>query len=651
MRRVQRPDPLEANALIGRDRELEVGRGLLSRDRGAAALFLHGPGGIGKSALLAALAAEAEADGCTVRRIDGRDLPPGQEPFEDLLAELAGADRPLLAIDSFELVTSRGAYLRERLLPAMPPGSTLLLAGRDPPDPGWLDWPGELREVRLGPLADEHAFALLAAHGVEGDGATGIVAWAEGHPLALTLGARLAAEGAEWVPGEDTAPEEMVSALLRRLGETDVAAGHLPALGVAAIARSTTPALLAAALPGHDAEREWRWLSERSFVEPVGEGVALHALLREAVRADLRRREPVLEADLKRRIADHVYDVAERSGEVGRAIELSHLIDDPGLRWGFAWESSARLYVDTPRPGDVAEIECLLEADPEAMDLSAWRATRGFFARLPELAAVAKDAAGQIRGFTFVPTTTVEDAELEASPLFGPLLTHARRRMPRGEGVIMPFVTDLSGDPLSGIVGMLANAALLRASRSNPRYTYMTIREQAEAGQTFARLVGGERVPELDRDLPGGGRVLCWSIDFGSGGFLANQRELVYRELNLEPPPRPAEDGYAERVEQVREALRNLDSPVALARSPLAGGGDVRERAARVRERLTEATDRAFGDDPDEVLLREVLRLGYLDPAPSHEAAAAELYLSRSTYYRRLGRAVDRIAEYIGAAG
>ena len=369
----------------------------------------------------------------------------------------------MLAIDSFELVESRGSYLRERLLPALPPGAALLLAARTPPDRAWLDWPGETRELRLGPLADEDAFALLAAHGVEGEAAAGIVVWAEGYPLALGLGARLATEGAEWVPGEDTAPEEMVSALLRRLGETDVGAAHLPALGVAAIARSTTPALLAAALPGHDAEREWRWLSERSFVEPVGEGLALHALLREAVRADLRRREPVLEADLKRRIADHVYAVAVRSGELGRAIELSHLIDDPGLRWGFAWEASARLYVDTPRPGDAVEIDRLLKADPAAMDLAAWRATRGFFERLPEMAALAKDAAGRIQGFTFVPTTSVEDAELEASPLFGPLLAHARRRTPRGEAVIMPYVTDLTGDPLSGIVGMLANAALLRA--------------------------------------------------------------------------------------------------------------------------------------------------------------------------------------------
>ena len=298
--------------------------------------------------------------------------------MEDLLAELAAADRPVLAIDSFELVESRGSYLRERLLPALPPGAALLLAARTPPDRAWLDWPGETRELRLGPLADKDAFALLAAHGVEGEAAAGIVVWAEGHPLALGLGARLATEGAEWVPGGAGAGGDGQRAAAAAGGDRR-RGGPLPALGVAAIARSTTPALLAAALPGHDAEREWRWLSERSFVEPVGEGVALHALLREAVRADLRRREPVLEADLKRRIADHVYAVAVRSGELGRAMELSHLIDDPGLRWGFAWEASARLYVDTPRPGDAVEIDRLLKADPAAMDLAAWRATRGFF--------------------------------------------------------------------------------------------------------------------------------------------------------------------------------------------------------------------------------------------------------------------------------
>ena len=314
MRVDQRPDLLDGKSLIGRGRELQVGRRLLDGGPGAAVLFLHGPGGVGKSALLATLLSEAEAAGRVVRRLDGRGLPPGQEPFEDLLAELAAADRPVLAIDSFELVESRASYLRERLLPALPPGAALLLAGRNPPDRAWLEWPGETRELRLGPLADEDAFALLAAHGVEGEAAAGIVAWAEGYPLALGLGARLATEGAEWVPGEDAAPEELVNALLRRLGETDVGAAHLPALGVAAIARSTTPALLAAALPGHDPEREWRWLWSAASSSRSAKGSrCTRCCARRS--APTCRREPVLEADLKRRIADHVYAVAVRSGD------------------------------------------------------------------------------------------------------------------------------------------------------------------------------------------------------------------------------------------------------------------------------------------------------------------------------------------------
>ena len=320
----------------------------------------------------------------------------------------------------------------------------------------------------------------------------------------------------------------------------------------------------------------------RSFVEPVGEGVALHALLREAVRADLRRRDPLLEADLKRRIADHVYAAPIRGGELGRAIDLSHLIDDPGLRWGFAGRPR-RGATWTPRgPGDAAEIDRLLEADPASRWTSPPGApTRGFFERMPELAAVAKDAAGRIRGFTFVPTTTVEDAELEASPLIGPLLAHARRRTPRGEAVIMPYVSDLTGNPLSGIVGMLANAALLRP-RLNPRYTYMTIRERFEAGQAFARLVGGERVPELDRDLPAA--AACSAGRSTSARAASSPTSASWSTASSTSSRRRApEDGYAVRAEQVRDALRNLDSPVGSGPQPAGRGAGATSRSGPAR--------------------------------------------------------------------
>ena len=40
---------------------------------------------------------------------------------------------------------------------------------------------------------------------------------------------------------------------------------------------------------------------------------------------------------------------------------------------------------------------------------------------------------------------------------------------------------------------------------------------------------------------------------------------------------------------------------------------------------------------------------GYLEPAPSHERAAAELHLSRSSYFRRLRVASERVADTLAA--
>jgi len=102
----------------------------------------------------------------------------------------------------------------------------------------------------------------------------------------------------------------------------------------------------------------------------------------------------------------------------------------------------------------------------------------------------------------------------------------------------------------------------------------------------------------------------------------------------------------------VRDALRNLRVPHALAGSPLASGETPEERAASVRALIDDAAEQAFGATENEQLLRRVLIRGYLDPAPSHEQAARELNLSRAAYFRRLKLASERVSEYIahGAA-
>jgi hypothetical protein len=99
--------------------------------------------------------------------------------------------------------------------------------------------------------------------------------------------------------------------------------------------------------------------------------------------------------------------------------------------------------------------------------------------------------------------------------------------------------------------------------------------------------------------------------------------------------------------EAVRDALRSLAVPADLARSPLATGTGIEERAASVRALLEEGTLNAFGDAENERLLARVLTRGYLDAAPSHEVAADELNLSRAAYFRRLKQASERLAEYL----
>lgn len=123
-------------------------------------------------------------------------------------------------------------------------------------------------------------------------------------------------------------------------------------------------------------------------------------------------------------------------------------------------------------------------------------------------------------------------------------------------------------------------------------------------------------------------------------------------ELGLTPPRAPAPRGTGTiGDETVREALRNLQLPHKLAASELARGEGTEEQAASVRRLLAEAADKSFGESEDERLLRRVLVRGYLIPAPSHEAAADELHLSRSSYFRRLKEAAHRVAEYVRAAG
>ena len=115
--------------------------------------------------------------------------------------------------------------------------------------------------------------------------------------------------------------------------------------------------------------------------------------------------------------------------------------------------------------------------------------------------------------------------------------------------------------------------------------------------------------------------------------------------MGLAPLPESA-SGEDAGAEAVREALRAWHEPDALARSPLARGADEAGRAEGVRALLREAIARGFGSSGPERELRRTVEAAYIERRASHEATAEALNLSRSAYFARLRRGVERVVPY-----
>ena len=135
-----------AAALVGRAEERARLTALLA-PHGPAAVFVHGPGGIGKTTLVTGTLA-ALAMNCV--SLNGRHMEPtvpgalaalgtalGGPPPQSATAaaeQIAVAGVDVLVIDSFERLNLLDGWIRNELTRALPAGVTTLLVGRRGPN-------------------------------------------------------------------------------------------------------------------------------------------------------------------------------------------------------------------------------------------------------------------------------------------------------------------------------------------------------------------------------------------------------------------------------------------------------------------------------------------------------------------------------------
>ena len=666
---------------VGRLAELELFRCALESDEPPfSVLFVHGPGGVGKTALLEAFRQLAEDARLDPVRLDLRGLEPspvgfcaalasalGDEPAEGVLGTLAARRRAVLLLDTFERAEGLEDWLRERFVPALPAGAIVVVAGRMMPseawrrDPGWREL---LRVVSLRNLLPVEARALLGRVGLPDERSERLMALTHGHPLALWLMVELLAQrGAE---GDGTAPAlsaepDVVRALLEGFLEGVPSPRHRQALEIAARARFTTEELMRAALDGDDAGELFAWLCERTFVESGAYGAFPHDLAREVIDADLRWRDPALNERLHRGIRRHVVGRVRsaRGREHERAVaDLIFLHRGNAVTSGFwDWQSFGQVYADALRDEDLAAVVAMVERH-EGAESAAIAAH--WLERQPQAFAALRGKGEKPLGvLAQVALHAASVTDFERDPGARRMWAHAQAHgLRRGdEAVACRFVVDRDAYQAPSPSFNVVTMTTMREWLGRPRLAwYYIAHADPDAGAPLMGYVDYQRVPAADFEV-GGRHYGVFARDWRRGGAEGWLDLMAARELGATPEPaRAAVDAapllalsQPDFADAVRDALRRLHDRAALAESPLLhcrltadGAGTPEELAELIGEAVA-----AVGRQPRGERLTRALDRTYLRPAATQEAAADLLGLPFSTYRGHLTRGIERVIAWL----
>jgi DNA-binding SARP family transcriptional activator len=399
------------HSFVGREAELALFAEALAGDPPPfTVLHLVGPGGVGKSALLAAFARRAADAGVPVLAVDGRAAEPTPDGVEAALREqldgplAALPPRVALLVDTYELLMPVESWLRDTLLPQLPEHALVVLAGRAAPSAAWrLDpgWQAVSRVVRLDNLAAADGHEYLRRRGIPPEQHEAVLRATHGFPLGLSLAAEVILQHPGGAFGGFETPD-VVQTLLERFLDQVPSVAHRAALEAASQVRVMDEPLLAAMLAGDGARELFDWLRGLSFVGQGRRGVFLHDLAREALAADLGWRNPPWHHELHQRARAFFMARFERGGRAAQQqalLDLIFLHESPLIRSAFSWNDIGGYAEDTPRPDDWAALSELVARHEGAE--SARIAARWFVGQ-PDGVTVIRDAQGQPAGFNCI---------------------------------------------------------------------------------------------------------------------------------------------------------------------------------------------------------------------------------------------------------
>jgi hypothetical protein len=448
--------------LAGRDAELGLVR-QVTAPGGPVVVYVHGPAGMGKTALISALDACLEDEG--VRRLHiaagaveptptailtalGRVLDHKAGTVAELAAALANSkDFTVVMIDDVDTWRLAASWLREDLLPTLPASTRFVLAGTVPPPPAWSIGYGQyFLDIKLGALPRAESDAAVAAAGLSAEIAERIWRLSGGHPLGLRMAIHAARTGSL---GTARDAGELANAILRAIGDSDLRR----AVEACAIVRRANRALMSAILETEEPIP----LSLLETVEALpfatrdAEGIYIAEPVRRAIVEWMSGVEAERYQRWRKTAADWIVSrlrAAGRSGRWRHMADLLHLLEQPSLRNAFFPPEEEAPPVEPARAQDfnqIFEIAELRNGPDERARIEVWAQC------LPHRFSVARGSEGEVLAFYLFarqddphsglgaidPLFAVWQAHLAANPVDGEIL-FIRQMSARANGAHPP---------------------------------------------------------------------------------------------------------------------------------------------------------------------------------------------------------------------
>ena len=412
---------LGAGAFVGRREELLRLR-RLAVDAVPRVFFVHGLAGSGKSTLLRRFAADVPAGDPLVLLLDGREVEPTEQGFLSAVAHAAGssdelelglelfewlgerAGQVVLCVDHYEVLRLLDTWLRQTVTPMLPENVAMLLAGREAPNRAWSRLPaGGFGAMLLGPFRAQESAELVRSLGVPPEDVAPIVRFSKGHALTLVLGA-LAARERPASRIQDVTLSRLLDEFTRAYLD-DLHERTRRLLEAAAVVRRLSVPLLEAVLPDLDPMEALEALEKLPFVDVAADGLALHEALQQTIAARLRALEPARYLELRRRAWAHLRDelrTTPRSQLWRQTADMIYLVEHPEVREAHFPSGAHNFAVETATPADAAVIDALIERHEPP---TAAKLLRAWWSRCPDAFRVARNARGEVAGFSIITTS------------------------------------------------------------------------------------------------------------------------------------------------------------------------------------------------------------------------------------------------------